>query len=189
MRKVGNDKVNVAYLYFCEKFLKYVIGVQSFNRAWKKHVPISEMATTLDEALALLLLENSHSCWSAEFAKTEQGEVVTKDDKTLPMPFYTSLSGSQGDQKGFTRKYGGWSEHGIQRFNELYSLVQKDRLENGRWFDNIMVARLAESSEDESGGKKMHVLSSTKADNDLFSGGTSEAENEEQGGDVRTESV
>jgi hypothetical protein len=172
MRKLGNNTVNEAYLYFCEKFLKYVVGVQSFNRAWKKNVPISEMATPTDEALALLLLENSHLRWSAEFAKAERGEVIAKEDKTLPMPLYTRLNGSQG---GFTRKYCGWSENGIARFNELYEMVKKDRLNNGRWFDNILAARLAKSMVDKE-DEEMHVMS-VKADNDLFGGGTAE-ENE-----------
>jgi hypothetical protein len=161
-----NDKINEAYVFFCEKFLKHVVGVQSFNRACKRHVFISEIATFSDKALALLMLENSEFRWTAEFAKIEQGEKVAKDDKQLPKPLYTS---TQGDRKGFTKKYGGWSERGIERFNALYKMVREDRSRNGKWFDTIMSGRIrsqrgGDEEEEAFAAGAMIVV----ADNDLF---------------------
>jgi len=169
LRKNNNKEVNEAYVYFCEKFIKHVVGVQSFNRAWKNNASITELATPSDEALALLLLENSLLRWTAEFDKVGRGEVVTKDDKQLPKPLYTSSNNHRGELKGFTRRYGGWSDQGIARFNELYKMVRDDRVKHSSWFDEIMAKRISAIGEEEVGGNQAQNLM-IKADNDLFCG-------------------
>jgi len=138
-----NGSVNEDFIYFCEIFFKCIIGTKSFNRGWKDGVAISKIATILDEALGLLLIENSEARWMAEFAKKEKGEKVIRKD--LPPSVYTT-SGGQSEKrgtKGFTMQYGGWSYGGIVCFNLLFDMVTEDRKLNGAIFDEIVTARIA----------------------------------------------
>ena len=59
LRVDANDEVNDNYVYFCENFVKTVVGTQRYKRGWKNNLDFSEIATPSDEALTLLLLENS----------------------------------------------------------------------------------------------------------------------------------
>ena len=39
LRKLaGTNQVNDSYIYFCEKFLKCIVGAQTFNRGGKEQV-------------------------------------------------------------------------------------------------------------------------------------------------------
>jgi len=115
-------------------------------------VPIMKIATASDEAMALLLLENSETRWMAEYGKREKGEKVVEKD--LPVPLYTSAGQSNKQQKGFTKRYGGWSQDGINRFNQVHEMVKQDRQANGFWFDELVKKRIEanfNSNMDESG--------------------------------------
>ena len=180
-QRKNKDEINDNYVYFCEKFLKHVVGVQSFNRAWKKKRLISELATPSDEALALIILENSEMRWNAEFTKIERGETVDKYDKQLPKPLYTSPS-NQENQKGFTKKYGGWSEAGIERFNQLYMMVKVDRERHGHWFDQVVVERICNNEKNDTEAKSNQIIS-VAANNDLFGNEKKKEENESLSGD------
>jgi hypothetical protein len=103
------------------------------------------IATVSDEALALLQLENSENRWTTEFSKNDNGQEVKQRD--LPKPLYTSGGQNKMDQKGFTKKHGGWTEEGIVRFNRLCVMIQDDRQKNGSWFDAIIKDRMERSGE------------------------------------------
>ena len=97
---------------------QYVVGKRTYAK--KSHVErISVFATPSDEALVLLLYENSFDRWK-NMAKTNN----TK--KSSVMPKYTNGGVSAGIT-GSSKKYGGWSDEGLNRFNELYEQVEKDR--------------------------------------------------------------
>jgi hypothetical protein len=136
LRLNDESEMSEDYMYFCCRFLKSVVGVQAFNRGMRMKASISRIATPSDEALALLLLENSHYRWSEEYEKKARNEEV-KDDE-LPPPKYTN-AGNKKLQKGFTKKYGGWSNAGLNRYNELYNLVMADRQANGNAFDDFVL--------------------------------------------------
>lgn len=162
LRKLSNNSPNDDYVYFCLRFLKCIVGVQAYNAGWDGDKKLSGIATPSDEALALLILENNEARWSQEF------DMVGSDESrvTLPKAKYTS-SGRNGSMKGFTKKFGGWSARGIERFNELLKLVKADRIANGEWFDNLLLERKHQQQATE---KPSAVLGKVpiKADNDLF---------------------
>ena len=112
----------------------------------------------------MTMLENSEYRWITEFTKTEKGEEV--DETDLPPTKFTS-AGQNKQRKGFTKEYGGWNLDGIKRYNELLDMVRNDRIENGKWFDDIVLKRIKRNSLDDSnaalaGGEEI------KAGNDLF---------------------
>jgi len=164
LRKLSNGQGNEGYIFFCMKFLKCVVGVQNFKRGIKNKLKMSTIASPSDEALTLLLLENSEYRWTTELERKMKGEEVNED--TLHATKYTSAGQNKKQLKGFTRKYGGWLEEGIERFNELVEMVKADREENGKWFDDIVAQR--RSDEDDNDDIQMVKGSSIKAANDLF---------------------
>jgi hypothetical protein len=140
LRRLANNEVNESYIFFCDHFLKCVVGVQRFNRKWNLNLKLSEIATPSDEALALLLLENSDYKWLSEFESGEAGHVESTESQNLKAK-YTSAGKEKEQRKGFTKRYGGWKEEGIQRFNKILDMVKADRIKNGKWFDEIMMTR------------------------------------------------
>ena len=103
---------------FVEYFLSVVVGKRHYLKV--SHLQkVSEYATKSDEALALLLLENSFDRWS-DMAKKD-----IQKDSTVP-PKYTNGGISNG-ASGRSRKFGGWSLDGLDRYDELYKLVAKNR--------------------------------------------------------------
>jgi hypothetical protein len=163
--KAVKREVNESYIFFCDNFLKCVVGLHKFNRSIKNTHKLRHIATPSDEALALLLLENSEYRWNQEFERKKKGEDVNEDH--LPPTMYTSL-GQNKQQKGFTRKYGGWSQAGIHRFNELVKKVRDDREKNGKWFDNILKQRALAEQQDDDNVPGPNNNNAVKAENDLL---------------------
>lgn len=98
----------VAKIFF-DYFLSAVVG----KVKWKKQVmqkKVSEIATISDEAMAILLLENSRDKWLATYNNSEQ----------IPPTRYTANS-------RYARRYGGWKDEGRARFNVLCNIVALDR--------------------------------------------------------------
>lgn len=174
MRKTSGNDVNENYVFFCEKFLKCVVGVQTFNSRWKKCTSVCQITTPSDEALALLLLENSEYRWTYEFEKKEKEEEVQESD--LPKPKYTS-AGKNKEQRGLTKRYGGWTEEGIQRFNQIMHMVREDRKANGRWFDEAITNRIKQKSVTV---QEVQPNNYTKAANDLEDEEENDAEDEDE---------
>ena len=110
----GGHKIT-EYYDFVQHFLSVVVGKRTYAK--KCHVErISTFVTPSDEALAILLYENSYDRW-IDMAKKRN----TK--KSTILPKYTNGGESTG-VTGSSKKYGGWSLDGIERFNELYDLVK-----------------------------------------------------------------
>lgn len=149
---------NEHYMYFCDKFLRCVVGLQTYKRQWRLvNCRLSDIVTESDEAMALLLLENNEQKWLDEYleshavSKEQEGnkatinrkeednnnchqkrKLSTNSNKTATR--YTS-AGDNSNKKGFTKKYGGWSTAGIYRYNQLTEMVSNDRDKNGGAFD------------------------------------------------------
>jgi hypothetical protein len=111
------DDEKGTYSMFCEQVLSHVVG----REVWKKRChtnAIEEFVTVSDEAFALFLLENSWDVWIATSAKE------------------TEIPETRYSQRGpGIKKYGGWTEEGIERFNKLYDIVEEDRAHNKGKFD------------------------------------------------------
>jgi hypothetical protein len=177
-------------------FIKYVVGIQQFHKDMKLQIPFSKIATPLDEAMGLLLLENSEYRWHAEFemkvkqhlectknsSNQQQEQLKNKKDDMkadLPSTKYTTVGPSK-QKKGMTKKYGGWKKSGIDRFNELLAMVRKDRADNGKWFDSYFQENHQKQKDNQmmDGCEKENednIL--VLADNDLFDDDEEEEEN------------
>jgi hypothetical protein len=101
-----------------------------------------KVVTNSDEAFALLMYKNYISKWkmqgNIEDDKDKQHEEDEDEDKQheeddeivqsgprRKKPITKALRGKYTDHNNGTTKYGGWSEKGMERFNELYKLVKK----------------------------------------------------------------
>jgi hypothetical protein len=128
MRMRKNQK---AYAYFCENFLRCVVG----KLEWKKcaHcMKISDIASPTDEAFTLLVLENIWDSWTA---------VVVEDYYKGPVATMTAEGKRECKRKAVIGKYtseyrrasrfGGWSDEGHTRFVQLRTLVVEDRKDEG----------------------------------------------------------
>lgn len=81
--------------------------------------PLTTFVTNSDEAFALVVLENNYERWMDMWSKNHMR------DSEVPAK-YTNAGVSLKD--GRTRKYCGWSEDGVNRFNELNAEVGQSRL-------------------------------------------------------------
>jgi hypothetical protein len=107
------------YFDFIEYFVSSVVGRNhyKYHRCDKL---LSEFTSVSDEALAILIFENNLDTWKdmAEKNITKNSDVIRK---------YTNGGSSQGEVAS-SHRYQGWSSSGLQHFNELYNLVEADRL-------------------------------------------------------------
>lgn len=105
------------YYDFIEYFVSSVVGKNLYNycRSFKL---LSEFTTVSDEALAILIYENNIDTWNDMASRK-----ITKNSNVSRK--YTNGGSLQG-QVGSSRKYQDWSSSGMQCFNKLYNLVEKD---------------------------------------------------------------
>lgn len=155
LRKLPGGEVNQSYIFFCQHFLKCVVGIQKFAKQWNKQYDITDIATPSDEAMTLLLLENSDMKWTREAEKGEK------------LPSKYTRTGYNKQLKGFTRRNQGWIKEGIVRFNALLAMVKQDRLENGAWFNLHVKDVMRQSHETTDEGTSLEATYPT-AGHDLF---------------------
>ena len=141
-----------AFFWFFGEFLECVCGARQWGKQ-KEHQLISKatligtrekIVTKSDEAFALLLYENNINKWKTQGNIEdnedtqyddceEEDEQKDEDDESVqsgPRRKKTrnkALRGKYTCHNNGTTKYGGWSDKGMTRFNELYELVKKDR--------------------------------------------------------------
>ena len=121
-KRMDKDK----YKWFYTNVLSHVVG----RVYWKKYEAERggmEMATVSDEAMALLLLENGFESW---MHKNLMGGSEQVSRESVP-PKYTVR-----EKDGSTKEFKGWSDDGLERFNELCQEVTEDRTKNGKKFDD-----------------------------------------------------
>lgn len=98
---------------FCDEFLRCVVGKLS----WRDRVCsdyVSDFSTPSDEALALLILENSWDRW-------EQIYDMDGDYRKATISTRWTSDSHQASP------YAGWNLEGRERFNELHQIVIRDR--------------------------------------------------------------
>lgn len=111
MRSDTNEK---GYFYFFDNFLECVSGKRGWGKVKAVHL-VSDYCSISDEAFTLLALENNWRRWSS---KEKRGKGV----------YTASMQGN--------KMFEGWSEEGLQRYNELYRLVKENReSEEGKKFE------------------------------------------------------
>jgi hypothetical protein len=114
------------YTVFFDKFVVHVVGSVSFrNKVAVQQV--SSFVTIGDEAFALLVLENSEERW---FDMS-----LTNNTKSKMRNKYTD--GGTCTKTGRSRTYKGWSNAGLNRFNELFRKVKADRDRTNNSFEGL----------------------------------------------------
>jgi len=114
MRDQGtiSDEAN-PFFFFCTKFLSCTVGKRTWNKS-KKFAIVSQIATVSDEVYTYLVLEN---CWDKWESIVENASIK------LPTKYTHSTPSDLNKQK-----YSGWTREGLDRYNELFREVQKDRV-------------------------------------------------------------
>jgi hypothetical protein len=120
------------------------------------HNSFSEVVTSTDEAHALLVIENN---WNRlKFGENLEGKDrdkckeikwITEADTALfgcQMPRYTRTDGGRprNGRQGKT----GWSQCGLDRFNELVKVVREGRKTRGNIFDTEVKKRCRDMAEE-----------------------------------------
>ena len=90
---------------------------------------MSTYVTKSDEAFALVVFENNFQRWLDMYNK---GNSKTSDVQ----PKWTN--GGKSAKNGRSKMCGGWDEEGINRYNELYQKIDKDRRENPEFEDEFL---------------------------------------------------
>ncbi len=132
---------------FCQRFLKCVVGEQKWN---SKHLvePIRDFVTPSDEAFVILVLENNCSVWVDMWDKDNMKE-------SNVVPLWTNGGQNKKDRNnGSTGKHKGWSNEGVNRFNQLMVGVMRNR-KNFPNFDTDLLQKWQEERQ-ENGKKKKH---------------------------------
>ena len=119
------------YTIFFDHFLTCVIKKTVLNHQVSVATNDSTLCTVSNKAFALLLLENSNSRWVGIY-QLQKGEVTPKRGQKRrefesDVPNKYTKGGIVYDKTVKNNDPKGWSAEGIQRFNELYDMVKKDR--------------------------------------------------------------
>jgi hypothetical protein len=105
------------------------VGVTGWREGCQKS-KVSQMATVSDEAFAYLLLENYWNVWSNLDLEQYKNE-TTFDVESNRKRKRKSSYGKYTKNSYGARRYGGWLNEGLLRFNALFEEVKADRLKNG----------------------------------------------------------
>jgi hypothetical protein len=144
MRGLREEAAAENYRWFCENFMECAIP----SAEWKLHSRrkcLSEYVTTTLEAFAIVVYCNAFDVWSQRWnveTSTDTGTEGTDDVSTL-----TSTSATKctfrftGESKG-SRKYEGWNSEGVGFYNDLLSLVEKQRNRPGCHFERNLLTAL-----------------------------------------------
>jgi hypothetical protein len=116
LRRVPNLHNNTAFTFLVEHLAGAVIG----QRKWKTtrcYAPVAKHMSVSDEAFMLLVLENQYEMWlNSETTKVGRGK-------------YT--------ENGPNKKFCGWTNEGMRRFNKLLEQVRDNR--NKQYSDAVEV--------------------------------------------------
>ena len=150
LRQAETEREMEAFFWFFGEFLVSVCGARQWGKQ-KEHELISKatlmgtgekLVTKSDEAFALLMYENYIGKWKKqgnikdnedEQHEEDEDEQHEEDEETAQSVAGKKTSNNKAVRGKYTihnngtTKYGGWSEKGMARFNELYELVRVDR--------------------------------------------------------------
>ena len=141
MRKANYE----VYELFCDAFVSCVTGRYKYKKNILK-TRMTHVATVSDEAFAHLLVENSYDRWVDIHNNKDQASVPTGKRKRWESnkpPKYTfgglqSVDGS--------RRYKGWTDEGINRYNELFQKVARDRRKRPSFATQYLAQKMAENT-------------------------------------------
>ena len=125
LRQSQTDDEKEAFIWFAGELLECVCGKRAWGTRKKYRATISDatsndtgaaVVTVSDEAFALLLYDAYIDKWIMRYHQDRRGEPRSK-----------RIVGKYTQTNGASTEYGGWSEEGIRRFNQLCEMIQDDR--------------------------------------------------------------
>jgi hypothetical protein len=133
------------YQWFCENFMECVIPSTDWKLKSRKK-KLSQYVTKTLEAFAVVVYTNSFDVWNqrwrVESTASTSGSEESDDVSTLSGATPRCAFRFTGDSKG-ARKYEGWNSAGMEFYNELLSLVEKQRNHPGCTFERNLLTALA----------------------------------------------
>lgn len=127
--KLG-ENANGAYGYAFLYIFPSVYGWVHHKLNWERTLQ-SKMFNATDEALALILLENSYEMWKSgcksSNAPALEPKYTVRFVKRRGEGSYDGDDVKDGKSASRAKGYGGWSYVGIQRYMEILTAVQVDR--------------------------------------------------------------
>ena len=112
------SKDNFMYYDFINYFVSSVIGKMDYKKKCCSNL-LSTYATVSNEAFAILSFENNFDTWM------DMG--VRGDTKTSQVPRKYTNGGKSQNKTATSQHNKGWSDEGLNRFNVLFDLVEKNR--------------------------------------------------------------
>ena len=138
-----NKEVMVQFL---EKFVSCVVGRIEWKRSCKDQ-PISRIASATDEAFALLVLENIWDSWGdvdpqdyllKRRERVEPKKQAPEGNSSQKKPRQKEIPGKYTEKHRNAKRYRGWSDEGIARFNQLVKMVREDRARRSEFEVNFL---------------------------------------------------
>ena len=134
------------YKYFYNIFVRQIVGKKEFDtscRDWSEGDAESNIATVSDEALALLCFENQIEVWKDVWRKSE-GKIrpISRNEKypeewiSTKKTMYTTKYDAKNMPIDTKDKC--WTAKGIERYNELFLEVKKDRKESPKFIEEFI---------------------------------------------------
>jgi len=157
-----------AFEVVLDYFVAPIVGMREFKRRIAQFQSYDLLFTPCDEAFIYLVLENNYDRWMDMFESSRkaaaEGNRLGKSPwevKSLVKTRYTE-GGQQRPQVDNGSDYGwqqskGWTDAGIQRYNELFGLVKENRLRYRKtledWFARQKAEELSKSKETKTKGR------------------------------------
>ena len=158
------------YTDFVVYYISAVIGLRHFQKE-KYSTKYSTYVTVSDEAFTVLTLENNWNRWMSmskldhwkdssiptKWTVTRDKKPTSSSGKSKGKTVVTGLENiNNGTQQGpAARRFRGWSAHGINRYNQLFDQIQKERASTrGKRFENMLLNHFKKELEKNQGGKE-----------------------------------
>jgi hypothetical protein len=139
LRTTTND----SYEWFCENFIQCVIPTTQWKMEARQK-RISEYVTAPLEAFAVLVYKNGFTKWNEEFPTNDDVSAATNgvsDSSSLTAGSREHSFLFTGNSKG-SRRYEGWNAVGMKFYNNVLSLIKKQRDQIGCPFERKLLDRL-----------------------------------------------
>ena len=125
------------------KFLRHFLSCAVGAREWKMHGESTRVSCYVDstmEAFALILYENGYDMWRQKFkgGGAEVDEAGSDEDGVSTITQESGVTFRYTGKGRGARRYGGWSDEGIKRYNTLVEVIdyQRAQEETGVQFED-----------------------------------------------------
>ncbi len=125
---------------FVKYFLRKTYSEKLNSTTIDNHTRLSKIITVSDEAFVYLVLENNWERWLDINQKSQNRYIPSRRGSSVRitsdiLPQYTNINGHPSNDG--TNVVRGWSDDGIERFNELCQIIKNDRKTNSKIEDKI----------------------------------------------------